>query len=137
MTATMTVTPIMVDEPLAVDGTVFAAEGGAIQAFGLVARRESGEQALLLINGEFTLDCAERWAGRLLAAHADDERGLVGKAFRAAWGRSATDEEVELGRRFLHRQAELLPVANGRIKEEAVADFCHALMNANEFLYID
>ena len=39
--------------------------------------------------------------------------------------------------KFLHDQAERLSSSNGEKKEEIVADFCHVLMNANEFLYID
>jgi hypothetical protein len=94
-------------------------------------------QALLLLNGDFTLERARSWAGQLLASHHGDEQGLVADAYRAAWGRQASDEEIRLGLKFLHDQTELLALPNGEKKEQAVADFCHVLMNANEFLYID
>ena len=94
-------------------------------------------QALLLLNGDFTLGEARSWAAQLLAAHHGDEQGLVAGAYRAAWGRQASDEEIRLGLKFLHDQAKRLSLSNGEKKEESVADFCHVLMNANEFLYID
>src|SRR5205807_432961 len=94
-------------------------------------------QALLLLNGDFTLERARRWASQLVAGHAEDERGLVAEAYRAAWGRPATDEEIQLGLKFLHDQAALVSAPQGKRLEEAVADFCHALLNANEFLYLD
>ncbi|HEV3446335.1 MAG TPA: DUF1549 and DUF1553 domain-containing protein [Gemmataceae bacterium] len=94
-------------------------------------------QALLLLNGDFTLERARSWAAQLLAAHHGDAQGLVAGAYRAAWGRQASDEEIRLGLKFLHDQAERLSLSNGEKKEEIVADFCHVLMNANEFLYID
>jgi hypothetical protein len=98
-------------------------------------------QALVLLNGDFSLERARKWAADLSARFPDDEKGLVAHAYRAAWGRRATDDEVALGLKFLHAQESVLPsgapgdAANARAA--AVADFCHALLSANEFLYVD
>jgi hypothetical protein len=86
-------------------------------------------QALVLLNGDFTLERARRWAGELLGRFPHDDRALVAHAYRAAWGRLATDEEIALGLDFLKKQ--------GDAHSDAVTDFCHALVNANEFLYVD
>ena len=76
----------------------------------------------MLLNGEFALERAQRWAASLLAGCKDD-RALVTQAYRAAWGRPATAEEIALGVKFLG--------------QATAADFCHALLNSNEFLYAD
>jgi hypothetical protein len=89
-------------------------------------------QALLLLNSELTLERARQWSARLLVRFGSDERALVAEAYRAAWGRGATEDEVNLGVRFVASQTAL---AGSR--DAAVADFCHALLNANEFLYVD
>jgi hypothetical protein len=92
-------------------------------------------QALVLLNGDFTLERARRWAAELLARFPNDDRALVAHAYRAAWGRLATDEEITLGLDFLHAQAGQAPDADAHAA--AVTDFCHALVSANEFLYLD
>jgi hypothetical protein len=89
-------------------------------------------QALLLLNGDFTLERAQHWCATLLA-DCDDDHALVTKAYRAALGRNPSEEEIGAGIRFLRLQRELL----GGKREEAAVDFCHALLNANEFLYVD
>jgi hypothetical protein len=87
-------------------------------------------QALVLLNGDFTLERARRWADELLTRFPQDDRALVAQAYRAAWGRRPTDEEVALGLDFLKKQPADAHTA-------AVTDFCHALVSANEFLYVD
>jgi hypothetical protein len=91
-------------------------------------------QALLLFNSELTLERAERWAQSLRSRCGEDARALVAEAYRAAWGRPASAEEVRLGLKFLAEQ-------EGRHgpggPHSALADFCHALLNTNEFLYVD
>jgi hypothetical protein len=110
-------------------------------------------QALMLFNGEFTLECARRWSGQLLARFPAADRALVARAVRDAWGRQATAEEIDLGLKFLGSQAaqvrmsgvgpESLTLPVGTLPDSelaraaAVVDFCHALCNANEFLYVD
>ncbi len=74
------------------------------------AQTTTPPQALLLLNG-----------------------GLAAGAYRSAWGRRATGEEIRLGAEFMRRQTEL----RRRNAAEAVADFCHAVLNSNELLYVD
>ena len=107
-------------------------------------------QALALLNSAFTLEQARRWAGRLLAEHADDE-ALVRSAISEAFARAADDEEAGEARAFIARQTAAnqgeatrasslpmpLPAEVDTARAAAVVDFCHALANANEFLYVD
>ncbi len=86
-------------------------------------------QALLFLNGEFTSDCAVQWAKGLLKKYGTDEHGLIADAYRAAWGRAPTNGEVALAKKYLERQS--------AERSAAVTAFCHALLNTNEFLYID
>ena len=85
-------------------------------------------QALLLLNSDFTLDRARYWC-ETLGKDSEDDRAFVGKAYREAWGRTAADDEIMAGVSFLERQRS--------VSDDARLDFCHALMNANEFLYVD
>jgi hypothetical protein len=86
-------------------------------------------QALLLLNGEQALGHARTWAQALRARHGDDPEAIVRAGYRAAWGGPAEDVEVKLALRFLARQ----PGDPGVV----LADFCHALLNTNEFVYVD
>jgi hypothetical protein len=99
-------------------------------------------QALLLLNGEFTLGRARRWAAALLTSDGEKLPCLAAGAYRSAWGRRATGEEIRLGVDFIHRQLALRRPAGGHQGAEsalvaAVVDFCHAILNTNEFLYVD
>jgi hypothetical protein len=102
------------------------------------AETTTAPQSLALLNGELALDQARRWAARLLNKHHHDLLGLIGDAYSEAFGRSAANDEIEAAARFIDQQRR----AQGEAAHEsaiaaAVADFCHALFNANEFLYVD
>ena len=89
-------------------------------------------QALVLLNGEFALERAQRLGADLAKQFPTDDAGLAARAYRIAWGRSATDDEVQLAVKFLAAQTAAL-----HSRDAAVADLCHALLNTNEFLYVD
>ncbi len=95
-------------------------------------------QSLAMLNSEQTLELARTWAGRLLAEHPAAAADLVRAAYRAAYGREATDAEIKLAEKFLADQAGLVSAQKGETRPlEAVADFCHALFNSNEFITVD
>jgi hypothetical protein len=105
-------------------------------------------QSLLMINGAWTLARAEAFARRLLEAEARDDRERVGLAYRLAFGREAEESEVEEAMAFLATQSgqirgEADAVAKAcenpgpRASVEAWTDLAHAILNANEFLYVD
>jgi hypothetical protein len=89
-------------------------------------------QALILLNSDLTLGPARRWARELRAWHGEDAEAIAKAAYRAAWGRPATPDEVALAGRFMRRQ-----LADGVAADQAIADLCHAVLNTNEFVYID
>jgi hypothetical protein len=82
-------------------------------------------QALLLLNSAFCLEQPQRWSEGFASCCGEDERAWVAQAYRSAWGRPATEDEIQLALKFL------------RTPGTTLADFCAALLNTNEFLYID
>lgn len=85
-------------------------------------------QALMMINGSFTLERAQKMARRL--GSLKDDRQRVQRATLLAWGRSPTADELQTSLGF---------VASNSTEEEFdnLADYCHVLLNSNEFLYVD
>ena len=96
-------------------------------------------QSLAMLNSELSLELAQHWAERLIAEHGDEPSALIRAAYRAAYSREATDEEVELAEKFLAEQTTFgSREASRRIcSVDAVAEFCHALFNSNEFITVD
>ena len=82
-------------------------------------------QALLLLNGEFVQEHARDWSEKLQRSSLAETKSKVALAYRCAWGRPATEEEIRLGMTYLRQPGATL------------GDFCHALLNTNEFLYVD
>jgi hypothetical protein len=104
-------------------------------------------QSLAMLNSELTLDLAQKWAHRLIAAHGDSPDDLIQAAYRAAFGRDASAKEIDLGKQFLAKESKLIAkeksnatpsakVAN-KVDCAATAAFCHALFNSNEFITVD
>ncbi len=92
-------------------------------------------QSLLMINGKWTLDRARAFAKRLSRDYSGDEI-RVRRAYALAYGRIPQDDEVASAVAFLERQRELAGSAKDA-DQTALTDFCHAILNANEFLYVD
>jgi hypothetical protein len=110
-------------------------------------------QSLNLLNSEFTLDEARWWSGHLLAEHGNDQAELIEAAFQQAFHRDPNPHELEESREFLHHQAQVIADDEHEIDADllpatiphgitppqaaAVADFCHALLNASELTFVD
>jgi hypothetical protein len=92
----------------------------------------SAMQALELLNNELVVGYARGFAARVANDSGLSTEAQVERAYRLAYGRAPSAEEIAGGRRFLERQAAL--VADG---EAALVDFCHVLLNSNEFLYLN
>lgn len=107
-------------------------------------------QALSLLNDSEMLFTAQNFAGRLLK-EAPDTPSRITLAYRLALARRPTARELATGEEFLKAQAELigdrprnelalpLPYPEGLPSAEgaALTDYCLALMNLNEFVYVD
>jgi mono/diheme cytochrome c family protein len=120
-----------------------------------VARRNvttTPMQSLLLINGPWTLARAREFAERLRREEPGDAGRQIDLAYRLAFGRPPGETEREEALAFLDRQARPHPPAAEAAgcedeakaatsamgsEAEALVDLCHALLNSNEFLYVD
>jgi hypothetical protein len=91
-------------------------------------------QALMLLNSDVVLAWARQFARRVEveAAEPGYPRALVRTAYRIGLGREPNEDEEERGARFLQQAG-----ANGSTKGESLDDFCHTVLNLNEFVFVD
>jgi hypothetical protein len=110
-------------------------------------------QALVLMNSKQVLASAQSLAGRLLEQAGADRKAQIELAYRLAYSRPPSAAERDTALTFLathkpiieERLAENRPVPapakvpEGMDKAEAatLVDFCHMLLNSNEFVYIN
>jgi hypothetical protein len=83
-------------------------------------------QALSLLNDAWVLDRARAMAARVQKLAGDDPAAQIDRAVRLAFGRSPQPAEQAEAAEFFAAH-----------RETALVDFCHVLLNANEFLYVD
>jgi hypothetical protein len=85
-------------------------------------RREAttAPQALTLLNGGFTLDCAHALVKR---CEAREPESRIGFYYQQMLGRNPVESEMALALEFIQSHPD--------------EDFCITLFNVNEFLYID
>jgi hypothetical protein len=96
-------------------------------------------QALYLMNDPFVHDRADELAGRLEAASPDVD-GRIDLAYRLAFGRAATAEEVSAGRAYLADARPALAEAGLPPDEQpraALDSLMRVLLSSNEFLFVD
>lgn len=79
-------------------------------------------QALNLFNSHFLVQQAELFAEMLENHHLDDRDSQISTAYWRCYGRAPRSGEVENGAKF--------------IAEYGLTSFCRALLNSNEFLFI-
>ena len=80
-------------------------------------------QALSLMNSDFMHEQSEAFAARLETACRADRNCAVKLAYQLALARAPQKKELEVARAFFRKDASL-------------ADFCLALLNRNEFVYV-
>lgn len=106
-------------------------------------------QALILMNGPFLQEQCQALARRLLSECGSDVDGQIDRAYWLALARPPRPAEVKQARDFLTAQSELirhrppsrrpdgLPDGVDTAAAVALADFCLALLNRNEFVYVN
>ena len=111
-------------------------------------------QAHYLLNSDFARSAAAAFAERLLRRHGASPEPLVRSAYWLAFGRAPNRRELHRAVAFLTEQQALLEEERAQGKEvyigldvrslhtepafgAAVVDFCLALINANEFVFLD
>jgi hypothetical protein len=85
-------------------------------------RSTTAPQALALLNAPDVQAAAKALAERVQKEATTEEERVV-RAYRLTLGRAPSSKEMELSRRFL--------------KESSLAELCRALINVNEFVYLD
>jgi hypothetical protein len=105
-------------------------------------------QALMLLNDRLIAAQARAFSGRVLRETGTDPAKVTGRAYQLALSRPPDAVEQAAMLSFLERETALhRQQVSGKPPSEtrpgdaafsaAVADLCHALLNLNEFLYID
>ncbi|MGH9769023.1 MAG: DUF1553 domain-containing protein, partial [Blastocatellia bacterium] len=113
-------------------------------------------QALNLLNDKAILVSAQSFAGRVLKEAGDDVNRQIALAYRLAYARAPEADERRMAINFLDQQSELIksrieakqpvalpsncaiaPDAMRQARAAALVDFCHALFNSNEFVYVN
>jgi hypothetical protein len=94
----------------------------------------SPNQSLLLVNGDWMLSRAKVLA-KVVARSGDTDDAHIATAYQRVFGRepSAAEKDAALAYFYDH------PAKSGKKGEpsSALVDFCHVLLNGNEFLYVD
>jgi hypothetical protein len=109
-------------------------------------------QALIMLNGPFMQTQSKKFAGRLMRAYGADSAALINGAYQLALSRDPSGEEKRMAEEFLASQAALIrqrlqarlsvalppdiPEGVDPALAAALADFCLAMMNRNEFIYV-
>ncbi len=110
-------------------------------------------QSLTLLNSRLSLQSAQYTAGKILESGSSDFSDWVGSCYQRIFSRPETPEELEVGIGFLNEQTELLKAEGrdpaalaiplgafgevGPYVGAALTDYCLALFNLNEMLYLD
>src|SRR5262249_36556077 len=85
-------------------------------------------QALFLMNHPFVLDCGRQLARRSDLGGDANVENRIQRLFRLAYGRAASEREVQSARTFL---------GSGQIAAVNWDRLAHALLMANEFSFVD
>jgi hypothetical protein len=93
-------------------------------------------QSLAMMNSPLVIEQSQHWAASLppLTATQADIQQRIRRLYQAAFGRPATDADLQSGLRFIEQHAEDLgtDISAARVW----ADYCHALFNTKEFLFV-
>ncbi len=94
-------------------------------------------QALFFLNDPFVHTKAEKWAMRLLTAHADDTQRIE-LAWRRAFGRGPTEiERVEATEFLAAYRTELAAAKMDNVETRSLAAYLRTLIGSNEFLHVE
>ncbi|MSR53619.1 MAG: DUF1553 domain-containing protein [Gemmataceae bacterium] len=85
-------------------------------------------QALMMLNEKLYMEKGKLFAERVTRLAGSDPDKALEQAYLLAFTRRPTSEERETGLKFLRSQSN---------PSESLAEYCHALLNLNEFLYVD
>ncbi|MFT4546349.1 MAG: hypothetical protein ACI9UA_004414 [Pseudoalteromonas tetraodonis] len=104
------------------------------ETFGRRNITASPTQSLAMMNSGFVWKAAEQWAKQIAGAKEGSFAVRVDRAHQQAFGRAATETEIEWARGFLtdHQVSE-----TGATKHAGLwRDFCHTMLNRKELIYV-
>jgi hypothetical protein len=110
-------------------------------------------QALTMLNDKVSLEWAENFAARVRREAGDDEAKQIRVAYELAFAREPANEESAIVKQFFSEHSKIVrervveeePVwlpanfpGNGdKVSGATLVDFCHTLLNSNEFVYMN
>jgi hypothetical protein len=106
-----------------------------------------------MLNSAPAMEWAEGLAARVLAGGGDNREAQIAVAYRLAYSRPPTPEESKMAFDFLQRHRAIVaararsggklagmasrPAGVDAVDAATLVDFCHMLINSNEFVYIN
>jgi hypothetical protein len=95
-------------------------------------------QALMLLNSEFLSEQAGHLSDRVASLSGDDTNSQIDQVFRIALQRMPATAEKEIAQQLLQTQKERLTAqSTAEANRQALRSLCLAILNLNEFVYID
>ena len=91
-------------------------------------------QSLTLLNDPFVQEQAEKWAEKILVGDTSDEE-KVDQIYLKAFNRKPTEVEREEGLVFIREQRAIY-ASDTDVEEKSWTDYCHAVFNMKEFIYL-
>jgi hypothetical protein len=82
----------------------------------------------MLLNDELVQEIAKKFAAQVEKTAGNDDNAVIDTVCRLALGRLPDSSERETMKRFLERPGD---------RDRAVTDLCHAVMNLNEFMFVE
>lgn len=120
------------------------------EACGCRTKTTIAPQALMLLNSGLIVDAAKQLSSRSKTeAGSADPAARIGKAWQITFGRAANDHETQAAMKFVTTQQQVIADSDTTRAGESVhtpteadteaafVDLCHALLNANEFLFVE
>ncbi len=120
------------------------------EACGCRTKTTIAPQALMLLNSNLIVSAAKQLSTRSKEeAGSADPAARVGRAWQIALGRTASDREIQAAMKFVAAQQQIIADSDTTRAGESVhtptdsdteaafTDLCHALLNANEFLFVE
>jgi hypothetical protein len=95
-------------------------------------------QALALLNGSVVLEWAHAFAGRVTREAGADLTAQIDRAYELAYSRKPDASERDTIQTFFAKQKDIVArrgESADRAQSAALVDFCHMLLNSNEFIY--
>jgi len=99
-------------------------------------------QSLFFMNSDAVVDFSEHFADRLIADSPEDVKAQVTRAWQLAYSTTPTADELATASQFIEGEQSLIrdqkiETDENKIKQEALAVFCQALLSSNRFLYAE